>query len=125
MSKSKNDLIIETIASIGGEEKMLLKRSDRTLGDIIDNCFDNKTRAFVELMTKLYEIYDELEEEDMKESGLANLLRSDDLYEKSGSLSDLIKSVGEDKIKAVVATSQIDYSNLLKDVTLPVVVRYK
>jgi hypothetical protein len=58
---SKQELIIETLSFTQNEEKDLLKKSGKTLGEIVDTGFTEETRVYVELMTRLYKIYDDLE----------------------------------------------------------------
>ncbi|MDD3173375.1 MAG: hypothetical protein PHF63_06915 [Herbinix sp.] len=60
---SNQELIIESLAFLQNEEKQLLKKSSKSLGWIIDEGFTEETRSFVSLMSRLYEIYDDLEKE--------------------------------------------------------------
>lgn len=78
---NKDELIIETLAFMQNKEKKLLEQSKKTIGDIVDSGFTKETKAYVQLMTRLYEIYDDLENEDkeenlrrMKEVGLVKRL---------------------------------------------------
>lgn len=116
---SKQDLIIETLPYMQCEEKQLLEKSGKSLGWLCDEGFKDETRSLVELMNSLYAVYDDLEKKDreesirrMKDSGLVKVVHSQDepLYKKSGLLSDLIKSVGEENLQRVINTPKLDYS---------------
>lgn len=114
---NKQELIIETLAFMQDEEKKLLKKCSKTLGDIVDNGFTDETKAFVKLMNNLYAVYDELENEmiledvkRMKESGFVKLepLKNMDLSK----LSEMMKKLPP--VNMMLNIPKIDLSNIVR-----------